>query len=332
MKLNPAPAVSPAVLLYAAFTCACMLSPAQAQTNYPSRPIRMIVPFAPGGGTDIMARAIAVRYTETWGQPVVVDNRAGGGGNIGTDIVAKAPADGYTLLFNTNATIVINPHLSQLGKISFDPLRDFAPITQAAVLPFTLLLHPSVPAKSVAELVTLIRAKPGEFNYGSSGNGGGAHLAGESLRTMAKLDMTHIPYKGIPPAVTDVIAGRVSMLMTTTISAGPHVKSGKLRALAVTSPKRLAAMPEVPAIAETVPGYEADAFQAMVAPAGVPREIIRQLAADIADILRLPDVRERITADGAEPVGSTPEAFAAFLKKETAKWGKVVKDSGAKAD
>ncbi|HTE15453.1 MAG TPA: tripartite tricarboxylate transporter substrate-binding protein, partial [Burkholderiales bacterium] len=199
-------------------------------------------------------------------------------------------------------------------------------------VPNILVVNPSLPAQSVRELIALAKSKPGQINYASAGAGTSPHLATELFKTMAGIDMTHIPYKGIPPAVTDVIGGRVSMLMTTTISAAPHVKSGKLRALAVTSPKRLAAMPDVPAIAETVPGYEADAFQAMVAPAGVPREIIRQLASDIAEIIKLPDVRERITADGAEPIGSTPEAFAAFLKKESAKWGKVVKDSGAKIE
>jgi tripartite-type tricarboxylate transporter receptor subunit TctC len=184
----------------------------------------------------------------------------------------------------------------------------------------------------VRELIALAKAKPGQLNYASAGSGTSPHLAAELFKTMAGIEMTHIPYKGIPPAVTDVIAGRVTMLMTTTISAAPHVKSGRLRALAITSPKRLAAMPDVPAIGETVPGYEADAFQGMVAPAGVPKEIVRQLADDIAAIVRLPEIRERIVADGAEPIGSTPEAFGAFLKKEMLKWGKVVKESGARPD
>jgi tripartite-type tricarboxylate transporter receptor subunit TctC len=297
--------------------------------TYPSRPVRLIVPFAPGGGLEITARSIGQKLTLKRGQAIVVDNRPGAATIVGTDIASKAAPDGYTLLMITT-TFAINPSL--YGKLPYDPLRDFAPVTQITSVPNILVVNPSIAAHSVRELIALVKAKPGQINYASAGAGTSPHLATELLKTMAGIDMTHIPYKGIPPAVTDVIAGRVSMLMTTTISAGPHVKSGKLRALAVTSPKRLAAMPDVPAIAETVPGYEADAFQAMVAPAGVPREIVRQLANDIADILRLPDVRERITADGAEPIGSTPEVFAVFLKKETTKWGKVVKDSGAKAE
>jgi len=301
-----------------------------AQSNaYPSRPVRLIVPFAAGGGLEITARGIGQKLTAKRGQSIVIDNRPGAATIVGTDIASKATPDGYTLLMITT-TFAINPSL--YSKLPYDPLRDFAPVTQINSVPNILVVNPSLSAQSVRDLIALAKAKPGQLNYASAGAGTSPHLATELFKTMAGIDMTHIPYKGIPPAVTDVIAGRVSMLMTTTISAGPHVKSGKLRALAVTSPKRLAAMPEVPAIAETVPGYEADAFQAMVAPAGVPRDIIRQLASDIAEIIKLPDVRERITADGAEPIGSTPEAFAAFLKRETAKWGKVVRDSGAKAE
>jgi tripartite-type tricarboxylate transporter receptor subunit TctC len=314
------------------FLCAGIVASASvyAQTaGYPSRPIRLIVPFAAGGGLEITARSIGQKLTAKRGQSIVIDNRPGAATIVGTDIASKATPDGYTLLMITT-TFAINPSL--YGKLPYDPMRDFAPVTQINSVPNILVVNPSIPAQNVRELIALAKAKPGQLNYASAGAGTSPHLATELLKTMAGIDMTHIPYKGIPPAVTDVIAGRVSMLMTTTISAGPHVKSGKLRALAVTSPKRLTAMPEIPAIAETVPGYEADAFQAMLAPAGVPREIVRQLAVDIADILKLPDIRERIMADGAEPIGSTPEAFAAFLKRETTKWGKVVKDSGAKAE
>ena len=331
MKLDPAPSVFPAALLYAAFTCACMLNPAQAQTNYPSRPIRMIVPFAPGGGTDIMARAIAVRYTETWGQPVVVDNRAGGGGNIGTDIVAKAPADGYTLLFNTNATIVINPHL---GKISFDPLRDFAPVTQAAVLPFTLLLHPSVPAKSVAELVTLIKAKPGEFNYGSSGNGGGAHLAGESLRTMAKLDMTHIPYKGASPALVALLSGEVKFMFVSILAATPLIESGKVRVIGVSSKKRSPSLPNVPAVAESpgLAGFESDLWYGLLAPAKTSSAIADKLYQETRRILFLPEVRNRFEPSGTNIVGNTPDEFSKIIKDDFARWAGVIKAANIKID
>ena len=296
---------------------------------YPSRPIRLILPFAPGGGLEITARSIGQKLTDKYGQSVIIDNRPGAATIVGTEIASNASPDGYTLLMITT-TFAINPSL--YGKLPYDPLRDFAPVTQINSVPNILVVNPSLAANSVRELIALAKSKPGQLNYASAGSGTSPHLAAELLKTMAGVDMTHIPYKGIPPAVTDVIAGRVSMLVTTTISAGPHVKAGKLRALAVTSPRRLSVMPDVPTIAETVPGYEADAFQAMVAPAGVPAAIVRQLAADVAAIIRLPDVRERLTADGAEPIGSTPEAFAAFLKNEMAKWTKVVKASGARPD
>jgi len=297
--------------------------------DYPQRPIRLIVPFAAGGGLEITARSIGQKLTEKRGQSIVIDNRPGAATIVGSEIAAKASPDGYTLLMITT-TFAINPSL--YGKLPYDPVREFAPVTQINSVPNILVVNPSIPAHTVRELIALAKAKPGQLNYASAGSGTSPHLAAELFKTMAGIEMTHIPYKGIPPAVTDVIAGRVTMLMTTTISAAPHVKSGRLRALAITSPKRLAAMPEVPAIGETVPGYEADAFQGMVAPAGVPREIVRQLADDIAAIVRLPDIRERIIADGAEPIGSTPEAFSVFLKKEMLKWGKVVKESGARPD
>ena len=297
--------------------------------DYPQRPIRLIVPFAAGGGLEITARSIGQKLTEKRGQSIVIDNRPGAATIVGSEIAAKASPDGYTLLMITT-TFAINPSL--YGKLPYDPVREFAPVTQINSVPNILVVNPSIPAHTVRELIALAKAKPGQLNYASAGSGTSPHLAAELFKTMAGIEMTHIPYKGIPPAVTDVIAGRVTMLMTTTISAAPHVKSGRLRALAITSPKRLAAMPDVPAIGETVPGYEADAFQGMVAPAGVPKEIVRQLADDIAAIVRLPDIRERIIADGAEPIGSTPEAFSVFLKKEMLKWGKVVKESGARPD
>ncbi|HEV7821027.1 MAG TPA: tripartite tricarboxylate transporter substrate binding protein [Burkholderiales bacterium] len=297
--------------------------------DYPQRPIRLIVPFAAGGGLEITARSIGQKLTEKRGQSIVIDNRPGAATIVGSEITAKASPDGYTLLMITT-TFAINPSL--YGKLPYDPNKDFAPVTQITSVPNILVVNPSIAAHNVRELIALAKAKPGQLNYASAGSGTSPHLAAELFKTMAGIEVTHIPYKGIPPAVTDVIAGRVTMLMTTTISAAPHVKSGRLRALAITSPKRLAAMPDVPAIGETVPGYEADAFQGMVAPAGVPKEIVRQLADDIAAIVRQPDIRERILADGAEPIGSTPEAFGAFLKKEMLKWGKVVKESGARPD
>lgn len=322
------------VVAAALFAIAAMPVVAAAPVAYPAKPIRLIVPFAPGGGTDIMARAIAVRYTETWGQPVVVDNRAGGGGNIGTEIVAKSLADGHTLLFNTNATIVINPHLSQLGKINFDPLRDFAPVTQAATLPFALLLHPSVPAKSVTELVALIQSKPGEFNYGSSGNGGGAHLAGESLRTMAKLDMTHIPYKGAAPALVALLGGEVRFMFVSILTATPLIESGKVRVIGVSSKKRSPSLPQVPAVGETpgLAGFESDLWYGLLAPAKTPPAIVDKLYLETRRILLLPEVRNRFEPSGTNVVGNSPAAFSKIIRDDFARWAGVIKAAGVKID
>lgn len=315
----------------ALLTSAFCASAAQTAMPYPIRPIRMIVPFAPGGGTDLMARALAVRYNESWGQPVVVDNRAGGGGNIGTEIVAKAPADGYTLLFNTNATIVINPHL---GKINFDPLRDFAPVTQAATLPFALLLHPSVPAKSVPELLSLIRAKPGEFNYGSSGNGGGAHLAGESLRTMAKLDMTHVPYKGAAPALVALLGGEVKFMFVSILTATPLIESGKVRIIAVSSKKRASALPNVPAVGETpgLAGFESDLWYGLLAPAKTPSGIIDKLYQETQRYLTRPEIRGRYEPTGTNIIVNTPAAFAQVIRDDYARWAAVIKAANVRVD
>ncbi|MEQ1775152.1 MAG: tripartite tricarboxylate transporter substrate binding protein [Burkholderiales bacterium] len=311
--------------------CLVFTNVALAQVNYPVKPIRIIVPFAPGGGTDLVARSIAAKFTETWGQPVVVDNRAGGNGNIGTEIVAKAPADGYTLLFNTNATLVINPHMSKLG---YDPVRDFAPVTQAAVLPFVLLLHPSVPAKSVTDLIGLIKAKPGEFNYGSSGNGGGAHLAGELLKSTAKLEMTHIPYKGAAPALIALIGGEVKFMFVSILPATPLIESGKVRAIGVASKKRSPSLPNVPAVAETpgLAGFESDLWYGMLAPAKTPSAVVDKLYQETRRILFLPEVRNRYEPTGAAMIGNTPVEFAKIIKDDLAKWAAVIKASGAKIE
>src|SRR3954467_13432965 len=229
---------------------------------YPEKPIRFIVTFAPGGGTDIFARAIAQKLTEAWGQPVISDNRAGGNGNIGTDIVAKAPPDGYTILVTTNATIVINPHLY---KVNYDPVRDFAPVSQVATLPFALLVHPSLPAKSVAELIAYAKSKPGALKWGSSGGGGGAHLGGEMLKTAAKIDMTHVPYKGAAPALVALLSGEVQFMFVSILTATPLIESGRVRAIAVSGLKRSPALPNVPAVAETpgLAGFETDLWYGM---------------------------------------------------------------------
>lgn len=331
MKLIESIHVRNAGLRVAMGACLVFTNVALAQVNYPVKPIRIIVPFAPGGGTDLVARSIAAKFTETWGQPVVVDNRAGGNGNIGTEIVAKAPADGYTLLFNTNATLVINPHMSKLG---YDPVRDFAPVTQAAVLPFVLLLHPSVPAKSVTDLIGLIKAKPGEFNYGSSGNGGGAHLAGELLKSTAKLEMTHIPYKGAAPALIALIGGEVKFMFVSILPATPLIESGKVRAIGVASKKRSPSLPNVPAVAETpgLAGFESDLWYGMLAPAKTPSAVVDKLYQETRRILFLPEVRNRYEPTGAAMIGNTPVEFAKIIKDDLAKWAAVIKASGAKIE
>lgn len=296
---------------------------------YPNKPIRVIVPFAAGGGLELTARLIGQKLTESWGQSLVIDARPGAATVVGTEIASKSPPDGYTLLMITT-TFAINPSLRK--KLPYDALRAFAPITQLNAQPNIVVVNPSSPAKSVPELIALAKAKPGQLTFASPGAGSAPHLAAEMFKRMAGVDMIHVPYKGIPPAVTDVVGGRVSMLFTTTISAAPHVKSGRLRALAITSGKRLASMGDVPTIGETLPGYQAEAFQGMVAPAGVPPPLVEKIAADVSAIVRSREVAERFAADGAVAVGNSPREFAAFLKSEMLRWGKVVRDAGITAD
>lgn len=300
-----------------------------AAAKYPSRPIRVIVPFAPGGGLDISTRLIAQKLTEKWGQNIVVDTRPGAATIVGTEIASKAPADGYTLLMITT-TFAINPGLR--AKLPYDPLKDFTPVTQLNSQPNVIVVAPTFAAKSVNDLIALAKAKPGELTFASPGAGSAPHLAAEMFQRAAGISMIHVPYKGIPPAVTDVLGGRVTMLFTTTISAAPHIKAGKLRAVAITSAKRQASMPGVPTVGETLPGYRAEAFQGMVAPAGVPQAIVNKLSAEVARIVHLPEVTQRFQLDGAEAVGSTPKEFTAFLKTEMQKWSKVIRDAGIKPE
>ena len=302
---------------------------AQAQ-GYPAKPVRLIVPFAPGGGTDITARAIALKLTEAWGQPVVTDNRAGANGTIGVDLAAKAPADGYTLTMISSSHSV---NVSLYSKLPYDLIKDLAPITQATSQPYALVAHPSVPAKSVKELIALAKTKPGTINYGSSGTGGLSHLSGALLASLAGINITHIPYKGGAPALTDVIGGQIQMLFSTILQSHAHIKAGRLRALAVTTAKRSAGAPELPTMQEAgVPGYEVAGWYGMLAPAKTPQAIIAKLNREIVQILRTPEMRERLSADGSEPVGSTPEQFGAHIKSEVEKWNKVVKEAGIRAE
>jgi tripartite-type tricarboxylate transporter receptor subunit TctC len=299
--------------------------------GYPAKPIRIVVPFTPGGTTDVLARAIGQKLTASWTQPVVVDNRPGAAGNIGSEVVAKAAPDGYTLLMGTVSTHGINPGL--YSKLPYDPVKDFAPVTLVAKVPNILVLHPSVPASSVTELIAHAKAKPGQLNFASSGNGTSIHLSGELFKTMAGVQMTHVPYKGSAPALTDLLGGQVSLMFDNMPTALPHVKAGRLKALAVTSAKRSPAIPQLPTMAEAgLPGFEATSWFGVLAPAATPKEIVGKLNGEIVRILKTPEVRAQLSGQGAEPVGDTPEEFAAHIKAEMAKWAKVVKESGARID
>jgi len=301
-----------------------------AQPAYPQKPIRLVAPFAPGGGTDILARLFGQKLSETLGQQIIVDNRGGAGGTVGTDIAAKAPPDGYTLIL-VSASHAINPGLYQ--KLPYDSVNDFAPITQLATSPGILVVNPSLPVKSVKDLIALARAKPGQINYASAGSGTPPHLAGELFKVMAKIDMVHVPYKGNAPAFTDVIGGQVSLIFPTMPSAMPFIKSGRLRPIAVTSAKRAPAAPDIPTIAESgLPGYEATSWYGILAPAGTPQQIVARLHEALVSVISAPDMKDRLAAQGLDPLGNTPQQFAAVIKSEIVKWTKVVKASGARPE
>lgn len=301
---------------------------ASAQT-YPAKAVRVIVSTAAGGSADTLGRLLAQKLTAGSGQQFVVENRAGSGGVVGTEAVAKAAPDGYTLLLAYHSH-VINPAL--YPKLPFDTVKAFAPITQVAVQPQLFNIHPSLPAKTVAELIALARARPGQLFYASAGSGSGGHLANEIFNTMANVRMTHVPYKGSSPALIDMIAGHTQLMIASLISSLPHARSGRLRALAVTSLKRSPILPEVPAVAETLPGYETVISYFLLAPAATPDDIVAKLHAECARALKDADVIERLARDGAEPVGNTPRETASYIASEIDKWSKAVKASGARAD
>lgn len=302
-----------------------------AQTDaYPTRQIRIVVPFPAGGATDIAARAIAERMAANWKQPVVVENRGGAGGNVGSDVVAKSAPDGYTLVMGVTGSHAIN--ISLYATMPYDPVRDFEAISQVAVVPNVVVVHPSVQAGSLKEFVALARAQPGRLDYASLGNGTAAHLGMEMLKREAGLFMVHIPYRGSAPAVADLIAGQVQVMMDGLPSALPHVRAGRLRALALTSLKRSPAAPELQTIAESYPGFYADAWSGLFAPRGTPRAIVDRLSAETQRILKLPEVAARLAGLGAEPVGSTAAEFAAHVRREIDKWAQVVRSSGARVD
>ena len=299
-------------------------------TPYPTAPIRMVVPFPPGGGVDSMGRIVAQRLSEVLGKQVIIDNRGGANGMIGSEIVAKSAKDGYTLLLN-GANFVTTPSL--YAKVSYDPIRDFEPISLVSLAPNILVAHPSLPAKSVPELIALARARPGLVTFAGSGSGSTPHLAGELFKVMAKVDMVHVPYRGSGPAMVGLLSGEAITMFLPAINAGPHLKSDRLRAIAVTSVKRLPAYTQLPTIAESgLRGYESSQWYGALAPAGTPAEIVNLLNAHIVKIMRGPDMQKRLIDEGTLPVGSTREQFAAHIKAETAKWARVIKASGATVD
>jgi len=303
---------------------------ALAQT-YPTKPVRMIVPYPPGGGTDIFARIVGAKLGEALGQQMVIEQRPGAAGVLGADAAAKAAPDGYTVLIGQASNLAINQHL--MKKLPYDPVRDFAPITLIASSPNLLVVHPSLPVRSIKDLVTLAKTKPGAINYASSGNGSPGHLAAEYFKKLAQVNIVHIPYKGATPALIDVVAGQASLYFTSPVAAQPYVQSGRLRQIAVTSAKRFAPLPDVPAVAES--GYkdvDISSWWGLLVPAATSRQIVMRLNAETVKVLAQPEMKERLTGQGAGVVTSTPEEFAAHIKTEIANWGRIVAASGARVD
>ena len=308
----------------------CLALPALAEI-WPARPIRFIVPFAPGGGGDVVGRIIGQRLGEQLGKPLIIDNRGGAGGTLGVDLAAKAAPDGYTLLLGNVGPIAVGPSL--YPRLPYDPVRDFAPVTMIASFPNILVANPGLPFKSVPELVAYAKNRPGKLNFGSAGTGTSTHLAAELFKSVAGIEVVHVPYKGGAAALTDVIAGQVAYYFGTLPSSLPLAKAGKIRALGVTSLKRSPAAPDVPTIAEAgYRGFETAAWYGLMLPAGAPREIIARLNAATMVVLALPDIRERLVQEGSEPMGNTPAQFGAYIKSEIAKWSAVVKAANLKAD
>jgi tripartite-type tricarboxylate transporter receptor subunit TctC len=306
-------------------------SPASGQQGYPSKPIRMVLPYPPGGGSDTIGRPLAQKLTESLGQQVVVENRGGANGNIGMEHAARAAPDGYTIVLALTAQLAVNPGL--YARVPYDPVKDFAPITLLGTGTYILVVHPSLPVKSVKQLVALAKAQPGQIAYSSSGNGSGGHLAAELLNSMAGIKMLHVPYKGGGPALMDLIAGQVQVLFSTQLASWPHIQSGRIRALAVSTARRPASIPDLPTVAEAgLPGYDAGVWYGILAPAGTPREIIARLNAELVRALNLPDYRKFLLSNGIEPIGSPPEQLGQYIKTELVKWAKVVKDAGVRVD
>jgi tripartite-type tricarboxylate transporter receptor subunit TctC len=317
----------------AALAAAAWLAPAAAQPAshpYPAKPIKIAVPFPAGGIADLYARLIGARLSDTWGQPIVIENRTGAGGNIGADAVAKSAPDGYTLVMGSFGTHAVN--VSLFANIPYDPLRDFAPIILVLEAEGLLVVHPSVPAQSVLDLIAYGRAHPGRLTFASAGMGTASHLAGELFKTMARVEMTHVPYKGNVPAITDLLAGQTSLLFATMPTVLPHAKAGKLRALATIGSVRSAAAPELPTVAEALPGFEVNNWIGLFAPTGTPADIVRKWNLEVNRIMQGADIKQRLLTEGARFAPNTPDQFSEFVKSEIAKWAPVVKASGARVD
>ena len=304
---------------------------ASAAASYPTKPIRLVITYPPGGNTDLVGRAVAQKLVEAWRQQVVVDNRGGAGGVLGTVIAKQAPADGYTLLLGTSAGMVLNPLL--MSKLPYDPIKDFAPVSLVIVNPQLLVVHPALAANTMREFIALAKAKPGQLNFGSSGVGTPNHLGGEMLKAMAGIDIVHVPYKGGAASITDLIAGQVQLVISSAPSVVPHVKSGRLRALAIGSAKRTPALPDVPTVAESgVPGYEYTTWYGIFAPGGTPAPIIAKLNAEIVRMLADPQMSQRFQSQGGDPASSTPTELTAYMRAETARWTRVIKTAGIKIE
>jgi len=313
----------------AALTAVAFSAVIHAQT-YPNKVIRIVVPYPPGGGADITARPIAQMLSERWGQPVVIENRGGASGMIGADIVAKAPPDGYTIMVSASAEVALNVAL--FPKMPYDPVRDFAPITLATVTPLALVVHPSVPVKSVKEYIAFAEAKPGSLTFGSAGAASPHHFAGEWLKMLTKIDIVHVPYKGMAPAIIDLLGGQIPSGFVTLLPALQHVKAGKLRALAVTTPQRALLLPDVPTLAETLPGFDISQWNAVWAPAGTPKDVLDKLSTEIRRIVQSPDYKARMLEQGSEAIGNSPSELAAFQKAEIDKYRKIAQQANIKAD
>ena len=313
-----------------ALTLSWLLAQAALAQPFPSKPVHIVVAFPPGGGTDIVARLLQPRLTESWGQQVIVDNRAGASGVIGTEFAARSAPDGTTLFLGTLGNLAVNQHL--YPKMTIDPLRNFAPVTQVVAVHFVMVANPSVPAKNVGELIALAKSEPGKIDYSSSGPGGAPHLAGELLKSMAGVDIVHVPYKGSAPSFQDLLGGRVSFTCDSLVQALPYIRDGRLRALAVLGAARTPLLPEVPTVGETLPGYELTNWFGLVAPAATPAAIIAKINADVVRLLKEPAIAERLSGMGATAIGNTPAEFGAAMRADSEKWGKLIREAHIKAE